>query len=253
MEIRTLFESDTRRWVAMGRDADKHASLVDTVEYAVGAPGDWILMDPGGIEIFPQVIDALCTFANVEDVRGFVCSHQDPDVMSSLPLWMGVCAQAKIYMPWLWTGFMAHFGPEYKDRFVAVPDEGMSIPVGRDPLALELIPAHYCHSSGNFSVYDSQAKILFSGDIGAALLPDDKVSLFVEDFAAHAEYMEGFHVRWMPSDTAKNDWIARVRKLDVQQICPQHGSIFRNEQVGQFLDWFERLNVGTGVRTQRIL
>ena len=36
---------------------------------------------------------------------------------------------------------------------------------------LELIPAHYLHASANFHVYDPEAKVFFSGDVGAALLP----------------------------------------------------------------------------------
>jgi len=28
-------------------------------------------------------------------------------------------------------------------------------------------------------------------------------------------------------------------------LCPQHGAIFRGEQVGEFLDWFERLEVAS--------
>ncbi len=41
---------------------------------------------------------------------------------------------------------------------------------------LEIIPAHYLHASANFHVYDPEAKILFSGDVGAALLPPGHAS-----------------------------------------------------------------------------
>ena len=40
---------------------------------------------------------------------------------------------------------------------------------------LRFVPAHYLHSSGNFNVYDPQARVLFSGDIGAALGDDDLI------------------------------------------------------------------------------
>ena len=56
--------------------------------------------------------------------------------------------------------------------------------------------------------------------------------------------MEYFHRRWMPSNKAKNDWIARVRKLDIDILAPQHGALFRGDMVHKFLDWFERLEVG---------
>lgn len=35
---------------------------------------------------------------------------------------------------------------------------------------LKIIPAHYLHASANH-VYDPEAKVLFCGDVGAALLP----------------------------------------------------------------------------------
>ncbi|HUJ76222.1 MAG TPA: MBL fold metallo-hydrolase, partial [bacterium] len=43
----------------------------------------------------------------------------------------------------------------------------------------------------------------------------------------------------------KNNWIERVRALDIEMMCPQHGAIFRGPLVGRFLDWFQQLQVGT--------
>ena len=100
------------------------------------------------------------------------------------------------------------------------------------------MPAHYLHSSGNFSVYDKTAKILMSGDIGAALLPDG-APFFVEDFDTHTSAMTMFHQRWMPSNKAKLAWIARIRELDVDYMAPQHGAIIKTEDVARFLDWFD--------------
>jgi len=71
--------------------------------------------------------------------------------------------------------------------------------------------------------------------------------MYVEDFDQHTQYMKGFHQRWMPSNTAKQVWIDRVRALDVELMSPQHGAIFRGADVGRFLDWFETLDVGTAV------
>ena len=76
-----------------------------------------------------------------------------------------------------------------------------------------------------------------------AYIPPD----VMEDFDEHIPKMKLFHQRWMPSNRAKNDWIARVRQLDVRMLCPQHGRIFKDENVGRFLDWFEQLEVGIAV------
>jgi len=82
-----------------------------------------------------------------------------------------------------------------------------------------------------------------SGDIGAAL-ESVEAPLFVEDFDEHISKMKMFHQRWMPSNSAKNDWVKRVRKLDIDMMCPQHGRIFKGDNVQRFLDWFEALEVG---------
>lgn len=82
-----------------------------------------------------------------------------------------------------------------------------------------------------------------SSDIGASL-ENDEVPIFVEDFAAHVKHIEYFHRRWMPSNSAKNNWVSRVSELDIDMIAPQHGRIFKGEAVKDFLEWFAKLNVG---------
>ncbi|MBI5069463.1 MAG: MBL fold metallo-hydrolase [Deltaproteobacteria bacterium] len=251
MRKKTLHQAAGLTWTMFARDPQRSSQVIDTNEYLIIAPDNVVMMDPGGTEIFPPVVAAVSEVIAVDRVKTFVCSHQDPDIMSSLPLWMGLCPGARVLMPWLWTGFVAHFGHEYAARFVPVPDEGTTIPLGGGLKDLVLVPAHYCHSSGNFSLYDPNARILFTGDIGAALLPEGSEELVVADFASHVKYMEGFHRRWMPSNEAKNQWVARVRKLDVKTLCPQHGAVMEGPDVARFLDWLEGLQVGGALEAGR--
>lgn len=246
MKIHKLAEEDGHVWYAFGREADKASRVIDTNEYLIVSNGEGVLLDPGGTETFPYVVSAISGIIPVQQVSHFFASHQDPDVFSSLPLWMGLCPDSKIYMWWGWQGFLAHYGHEYVDSFVPLEDGGSKL-VLKSGRELQFIPAHYLHSSGNYHVYDPTLKILFTGDVGAALLPVENDDLFVRDFDAHIGYMEGFHKRWMPSNRAKNNWISRVRQLEIKYLCPQHGSIFQGEDVAKFLDWFETLQVGAGV------
>lgn len=236
-----IFEDGSHKWIALVRDPGRPDYLVDTNEYLIIDNDDAILLDPGGNEIFPAVFSALSTEFDPRKIRQVFASHQDPDVISSLSLWLEFNPQMKCHISWLWTSFIPHFGGN-KDTFVPIPDGGMDIPVGNQ--RLQAIPAHYLHSSGNFHLYDPKAKILFSGDIGAALLPPSEDGLFVEDFERHIRHAEGFHRRWMGSEKAKRDWCSRVSQLDIQMLCPQHGAIYRGEQVRRFIDWFAQLEVG---------
>lgn len=242
MKIHKLAEGPDHSWYVLGRDPGKTDSVIDTNEYLILGRDEALLLDPGGTEIFPHVVSAVSRILPIEKIRHFLCSHQDPDIFSSLPLWMGLCPQAKIYLSWIWSGFVAHYGHEYVDQFVKVPDDGQRIQMGRKEF--ELVPAHYLHSSGNFHLYDPELKILFTGDVGAALLPPGDNALFVKDFASHIQHMDKFHRRWMPSEAARDHWLARVRRLDIRYLCPQHGSIIEGPDVPRFLDWFGSIPLG---------
>lgn len=246
MKREVLYSSGGLSWYVFGRDSEKPQEVIDTNEYLIVSNGKGVLLDPGGSEIFPQVAEAVAESIDLRDIQFMLSTHQDPDILSSLPLWMGVCPTALVYVSWVWKDFISHYGIDYVKQFVSIPDNGMKIPLNGRSQDLELIPAHYCHDAANFCLYDPNSRILFSGDIGGALLPPD-YPMIVENFEKHTQYMEAFHKRWMPSNRAKNIWISRVRKLDINLMCPQHGAIFRGDDVQKFLDWFERLDVGVAV------
>lgn len=239
----TLFDQDDYKWVVLGRDAQKDAKVIDSNQYAIITREGGMLLDPGGIQIFPHVLAELTRHLAIEDVQVIFSSHQDPDISSALSMWMDLCPKATVYCSRIWTSFISHFCMGAPIEFQPIPDEGCVIPIGTSGVSVEAVPAHYCHSSGNHSIFDSKTRILFSGDVGAALLPDSEADMFVEDFDRHVQYMEGFHLRWMPANRPLRAWVRRARLLDPEMICPQHGSIFRGEMVGRFLDWLESLNV----------
>ena len=237
----TIFQDGEHIWRVVSRDPQKASYLIDTNEYVISQGDQSLLADPGGIEIFPAVFSALCSAMNPEQIVALFSSHQDPDIISSLALWLEFKPQLKCYTSWLWTGFLPHFGGN-KETFVALPDAGDTIEL--NGLQLQAIPAHYLHSSGNFHLYDPTAKILFSGDVGAALLAEDYQDIYVKDFDAVIKAAEGFHRRWMGSNAAKLDWCERVAKLQIDMLCPQHGAIYRGRDVERFINWFAELEVG---------
>ncbi|MFD2229038.1 MBL fold metallo-hydrolase [Alkalimarinus sediminis] len=243
MQATTLY-NENHRWIMFGRDPGKPEKIIDTNQFLITSGDQSILLDPGGIELFAPMLAATLKYVPIENITHLFASHQDPDIISSLGLWDQVLPNAKLHCPWLWEGFVRHFGMN-NIEYAPIRDQGETIRVGN--IDLQLIPAHYLHSSGNFNVYDPVAKILFSGDIGAALEPPE-APFEIENFNDQIDKMQLFHQRWMPSNRAKQDWIRRVRKLDIEMMVPQHGRIFRGENVGKFLDWFEALEVGLAVQ-----
>lgn len=243
MQTYKIFENKSHQWVVFGRDPDKPNKIIDTNQYMVVTKNNALLMDPGGIELFATMLAAVIKQVSPDKITHLFASHQDPDIISSLGLWDQALPEAVLHSPWLWEGFIRHFGMD-NITFDPIPDEGSKLTL--DNTSLEFIPAHYLHSSGNFNVYDPEAKILMSGDIGAALESID-APLYVENFDQHVDKMKMFHQRWMPSNRAKNDWVERVSKLEIDMLCPQHGRIFKGDDVKRFLEWFSQLEVGNAV------
>lgn len=237
----TLYEHGDHSWRVVARDPTRPSYLIDTNEYVIESAGVAMITDPGGQEIFPAVFGSLSSDFDSRKIASIFSSHQDPDVISSLALWLAFNPKIRCYASWLWSQFIPHFGGD-GETIIALPDEGCPIELGR--ITLQAIPAHYLHSSGNLHLYDPVAKILFTGDIGAALLPPSHQDLFVQDFDSHIRHAEGFHRRWMGSNEAKNDWCDRVSRLEIDMLCPQHGALYRGENVARFIEWFRALKVG---------
>jgi len=240
-KAQTIYQQGDHAWRIIARDPERPDFLIDTNEYLISHQGQSLLTDPGGMEIFPSVFAAICAATDPEQIVSLFASHQDPDIISSLSLWLEFNPKLPCYVPWLWAGFIPHFGGD-ASTFVAIPDKGMDINL--NGLVLKAIPAHYLHSSGNCNLYDPAARILFSGDIGAALLPPEHSGIFVTDFDQVIKAAEGFHRRWMGSNSAKLGWCERVSRLDIDMLCPQHGAIFQGADVGRFINWFAELEVG---------
>jgi flavorubredoxin len=249
MKAETFFSEGEHRWFTL-YDQDEHR-VIDSNVYALQVDGQTLLCDPGGFEIFPQVFSALTTVVSPSTIKQAFVSHQDPDIASSLPLWNACNPDITWRVSELWVGFIRHYGA-LDANLVGIPDQGGEIVLGT--ARLQIIPAHYLHASANFHLYDPQAKVFFSGDVGAALLPPGH-SAFVDRrnletsaaFDAHIKQAEYFHKRWMPSNAAKRDWCERVSKLEIDFLCPQHGAIYTGQNVQRFIDWFDSLNVGSAI------
>lgn len=243
-KLQYIYEKGEHKWAAVARDPEKDGFLIDTNEYLITVGREALLTDPGGSEIFHAVFAAISTEFDPSRISALFASHQDPDIISSLALWLDFNPEIKCHLSWLWGSFVPHFGGN--DRtFLTIPDEGKEIGLGG--IALYAIPAHYLHSSGNFHLHDPEAKILFSGDVGAAMLPQEENDLFVRHFDHHIRHARGFHRRWMGSAEAKRTWCERAAKMEIDMLCPQHGAIYQGEDVMRFINWFDDLEVGTAI------
>jgi flavorubredoxin len=241
-----LYEEPGHRFIHLGWEEKEEQGVVQTNQYIIVHGNEVVLLDPGGAHVFPRVLANVAEIVNISDVTNIFYSHQDPDVSSGVALWLSIADRAKVHISSLWIRFLPHFGIYDQSRINPLKDTGEEIRL-RDGYALKTVPSHFLHSTGCFSLYDPKSKILFSGDIGAAVFPQGKRYPVVEDFDAHLPYMEGFHRRYMSSNKACSNWVERVSSLELRGIAPQHGAYFPEDQVPRFLNWFRQLRCGVDI------
>jgi flavorubredoxin len=242
MRNQKIYDSEQHKFILLNESDPGEEDGVRSNQYLIIHEGSGFLMDPGGFGVMPRVLAEMLRYITPGQIRGIFLSHQDPDIVGGLATWLELC-KCPVYVSRIWLRFLPHYGLTDMQRFVGVPDQGMRLETTAG-LNLQILPAHFLHSEGQINVYDPIAKILFSGDIGAAMLPNDKDETFVDDFAAHLPYIEGFHRRYMCSNKAIRCWLDTIADLDIDMIAPQHGPVYRGQAVKDFLAWLRDLQCG---------
>jgi flavorubredoxin len=229
---------------------DAGAAPVQANQFLVMDHGQGALIDPGGGLHYSALLVEVQKRLAVKDLSYVLASHADPDVIASANKWL-VATPARIAISRLWTRFLPHLATRAVpgERILGIPDEGTDIPIGRT--TLKALPAHFLHAEGNFQFYDPVSRILFSGDLGASIVPQELAAEAVRDFDAHLRYMVGFHRRYMVSNRICRYWANMVRQLPIDMVVPQHGSRFVGRpMVERFIDWVENLSCGVDLMTQ---
>ena len=241
-----LYDKDGHKFIWLGWEEHEEEGTIQVNQYLIIDNGEGILLDPGGIHVFPQVVGNVSRYIELDNIKHIFFAHQDPDVCSGISLWLGV-TPAKIHISKWWIRFLPHFGVYDIKKVSPIEDRGGFLQLSSGG-KLDFIPAHFLHSIGNFSLFDNKSKILFSGDIGAALLPHNKRTLFVEDFNSHIKLMEAFHKRFMNSNIAIKAYLKQLYRYNIEMICPQHGSIFPDKETSKkFLNWLNNLKCGVDI------
>ncbi len=219
---------------------------VQANQHIIAHGGAGMILDPGGHKVYGRVLAETYSVLGSAKLAYIFLSHQDPDVVAALNGWL-MTTEAEAYVSKLWLRFVPHFGVDefVADRLKPIPDEGMVFDL--NGARLVALPAHFLHSEGNFQLYDSVSRILYSGDLGASLGAN---YVEVKDFDAHLAYMVGFHRRYMTSNRVMKAWADMVRPLDIEIIAPQHGAYFKGkEMVRRFIDWCAELQCGVDLIT----
>ena len=229
---------------------EKTSGAVQCNQFLIVDNGHGALIDPGGTMTYTGLLMDMQKYFSSKDLDYIFASHPDPDIIASVNKWF-VASHCKVLISSLWTRFVPHLttGKDISERIIGIPDPGVQITLGQCKVLA--LPAHFMHAEGNFQFYDPVSKILFSGDLGASIVPSAAASAPVTDFDSHVQYMEGFHKRYSVSGKVCKFWANMVRQLDIEQIVPQHGNRFvGKDAVNKFINWIERLECGVDLMKQ---
>ncbi|MET3131865.1 flavorubredoxin [Oxalobacteraceae bacterium GrIS 1.11] len=228
---------------------EEDGSSVQSNQFLIVHDNNGILLDPGGVLTYNELYLAMSKYFPPKQLKYVFASHADPDIIASLPRWLNG-SDTSLLISRIWSRFVPHFCPQGKTegRIIALPDEGTLLPFG--DATFEILPAHFLHAEGNLQFYDPLSRILFSGDMGASMMPAALAREPVQDFDAHLPYMRAFHARYMVSNKVCRYWVDMVRKVDPEWMVPQHGAPFQGRaMIARFLDWIESLSCGVDLMT----
>ncbi len=240
MSQMTLFDQGGHRNVLL-EDFVSGGAAVQANQHVIIDGDVGMILDPGGHKVYSRVLSATMGIMGKAKLQTIFLSHECPDIVAAINGWL-MTTDATAYVSSLWTRFVPHFGLDrlVESRLLPIPDPGMLLQLGAS--TMEVVPAHFLHSSGNFHLYDPVAKIFYTGDLGASMGTEYRE---VTDFDAHEVFMRGFHQRYMASNIAMRAWAQIARTLDIEIIAPQHGALFRGKaMVERFIDWCDALPCG---------
>ncbi len=235
---------DYRNPIAVTRDIHwvgfaEEGSSLHCNPYLMLDKDDVVLFDPGSIPHFHIVMRKIIDTVNPEEISVIVASHQDPDVCGNLAVVEDVIGgeQVRIAAHINTLRLIQHLGLRSKLYPVEQHDFRLELKSGR---VLEFIFTPYLHSPGAIATYDAKTRTLFTSDIFGAI--SEKWSLFAED--GWLEAMEPFHQAYMPSNAVLSVCLERFEKMEIERICPQHGSILEGDQIATAITHLKSLPCG---------
>ena len=198
-----------------------------------------VLFDPGSHLTIPGTLRKIAEVMSINDIRYYVCHHQDPDIASALPLIDELIDRkdAVLVTHWRTRELLKHYG--LRMPFWLIDEHDWQLPL--DDRTLDFIFTPYSHFPGAFCTFDSKSRVLFSSDIFGGFTTNP--TLVARD-DSHFETIRTFHEHYMPSRDILGYALAQIDRHPVQAIAPQHGSIIPPRLVPLMIEKLRNLECG---------
>ena len=217
--------------------AEKTAFRCNT--YLIKDGDEALLIDPGGRDVFEEIMERLEGIVSIEDLAGIVLSHQDPDVAASMYDWLKIRPDIPVFATHRTHILLPHYGHSEYPGFDVEENDSFDFKSGN---SLSFIPSPFLHFSGAVTSLDKASGYLFSGDVWAALDVDWR--LVVKDFEYHTYKMDLFNQDYMASNRASRGFAESLQGHEIKAILPQHGSIIPERFVPDALLYLDNLQCG---------
>lgn len=128
-----LFESEGHRNVLL--PVFDQGEAVPANQHVVVHGKEGMILDPGGHKVYTRVLSDTTSVLKGAELKYIFLSHQDPDIVAATNGWL-MTTDAVAYTPSVWKRFIPHFGLDRLviDRLKGVPDQGMRIDLGGQPV-----------------------------------------------------------------------------------------------------------------------
>lgn len=238
-KITSLYEEEDFKiyWLGIDNETAFRCNV-----YMIKSGNEALIVDPGSRGFFEQVKRRALEVADLDEIKGLILCHQDPDVSASMIDWLDLKDDLQIISSDRTNVLLPHYGKESYDFYSINENIVYKFLNGRE---LEFVEAPFLHFPGAFVTYDKSSNFLFSGDIWAAL--DIEWNLVVDDFESHTNNMDLFHIDYMASNIATRGFVSKIEDKKIDAILPQHGSIINKENVDDALKYLKELKCGTDI------
>lgn len=208
--------------------------------YLIVDGNEAILVDCGSLGHFPYVARKIFSIVEPSMIKGIILHHMDPDLCASMPLFQNIInsSNLRIITHRRASVLIAYYSQEKINFYY--PEENDNIFQFSSGRRLKFVPAHYLHTPGTINTYDEKTKTLFSSDIFGAFTP--KWEIYAD--SGYAEKMRGFHENYMPSIDIMKKYLDRIKRMEIENICPQHGSVIPKKLVAPMIEALEKFEYG---------
>ncbi|MCF6309679.1 MAG: ATP-binding protein [Sulfurimonas sp.] len=207
--------------------------------YLIKNGNESILIDPGSMLEFDETVRKIKSIIDINSVKYIILHHQDPDLAAAVPEIEKLINRDDLLI-------VTHSRMSLLIKHYLVTSSYYEIDRHSNRLItstgfkLEFYTTPYCHSPGAFVSYEPNNKILFSGDIFGGIEES-------WDFYADETYFlkaKPFHQEYMPSKDIFNYALAKIERLDIDLIAPQHGAIIKKKYIKNLINDMKNLDCG---------